>query len=359
VPTTSLPTRFARSIQRWLLVPDREIGWAPDALRQGRRLIREWKPDVVASFSYPFTCHLVGRRLASSFDLPFVTNFSDFWADNRILFDVLPTPLHRALARRLETGVVRAADVNVVITEGLRADFARRHPDVDPSHWAVAYNGFDRADIPRISAVRTQPQNDDRFRLVYTGLAFTDRNSSNDPRPLLRGLARLRQLRPDLVDQLALDLYGTTDAVATAEIEALGLESVVSLHGHVPYQEALAAIAAADVSVVLMTDRGSAPAVLPTKVFDYLGLDRPILAVAYEGEAAHFARLGPRTSVASPDDPDEIARAIESMFEQRHVAVNSTGANLDQYSRKATAAAFDDALRRAMKIHADRRTGNK
>jgi len=355
VPTDSMPTRLARGIQRWVLLPDREVGWLPDAVRHGHRIVREWQPDVIASFSYPFTCHLVGRSLARSYDLPFVTNFSDFWAGNRILFDVLPTAFHRRVGRRLEAAVVRTADVNVVITEGMRREFARRYPDLGADRWAVAYNGFDPDDLANVQEIADPRSSEGPFRLVYTGLAFADRNSSNDPRPLLQGLATLRRGKPDLGNRVVLDIYGTTDAVTVTEIDRLGLEAVVRLRGHVPYAEALAAIASSDATVILMTDREAAESVLPTKIFDYLGLGRPILAVTYEGETAQFARRGRRSVLVSPDDPAAIAAGIESLVNLRHEPLGSIDTGLDRYTREATAGAFDEALTRAIAIHFQRR----
>jgi glycosyltransferase involved in cell wall biosynthesis len=350
VPSTSLPTRIARAIQRWLFVPDREIGWAPAALRAGHKILDEWQPEVIVSFSYPFTCHLVGRTLARSGNIPFVTNFSDLWVGNRILYDVLPTPVHRAVARRLERAVIRSADVNVVITDGMRTEFGRRYPSLGADRWAVAYNGFDPLDVPSVAP----PADDGPFTLVYTGLAFTDRNSSNDPRPLLRGLADLLARRRDLTGQVQLDIYGTTDGLVANQIDELGLRPTVRLHDHVPYREAIDAIARSDAAVLLMTDALAASTVLPTKVFDYLGLGRPILAIAFEGETTRFARFGSRTIVASPTDPVAIAEGIERLIALRPTPLESASGPGAAFTRAATAMAFDGALRRAIAIHGAR-----
>ncbi len=52
---------------------------------------------------------------------------------------------------------------------------------------------------------------------------------------------------------------------------------------------------------------------LSGKVFEYIGLRRPVLAVVGEGEAADLVRGLAGGQVARFDDPDDIARAILAM----------------------------------------------
>ncbi|MBC7705319.1 MAG: glycosyltransferase, partial [Rhodoferax sp.] len=57
--------------------PDRWVSWKFDAVRQGLRMIREFRPDVIWS-TYPIaTAHLIGAELHRRSGIPWVADFRD------------------------------------------------------------------------------------------------------------------------------------------------------------------------------------------------------------------------------------------------------------------------------------------
>ena len=100
---------FAR---RWVYRPDAQVGWYPFAVTAGRALLRRKSFDVVFSSSFPITAHLIARRLARDFTLPWVAEFRDVWTD-AAEYD---SAARRRSDQRTERTLLRDADAVVTVS---------------------------------------------------------------------------------------------------------------------------------------------------------------------------------------------------------------------------------------------------
>ena len=66
----------------FVLLPDPEVAWLPDALRAGVRVVRERGIDVVLSTSPPNSTHVIAAAIARRAGVPFVADFRDSWLAN-------------------------------------------------------------------------------------------------------------------------------------------------------------------------------------------------------------------------------------------------------------------------------------
>jgi len=72
----------------WMARPDRWISWKLDAVRQGRKLIEEFKPDIIWSTYLIATAHVIAAALHKHSSTPWVADFRDPMAQ----VDYPPTP---------------------------------------------------------------------------------------------------------------------------------------------------------------------------------------------------------------------------------------------------------------------------
>jgi glycosyltransferase involved in cell wall biosynthesis len=326
-------TRALRDlVRRWLYRPDAQIGWYPFAVAAGRAALERQRCHVVFSSSFPITAHLVARRVARDFSLPWVAEFRDPWTD-RVSYD---SEARRRRDRRTEDGLLRDADAVVTVSpswaDRLRA---RGTPRVE-----VITNGFDPLDYSGGA-----PEGD--TVVSYLGTYYPDRQ---DLGTALRALA---QLRRDGYAGLRVRFVGPPPPPALRQLIAEeGLLPFVENTGVVPHGEALRALSGS--SLLLLAGPVAAGATgdvergaIAAKVFEYLGAGRPVLYVGdLDTDVVRLLRPLGGTAFASPGD---VAGALRGARELLASDRRPDPLALRPFSRRALtrrlAALFDEVSR--------------
>jgi glycosyltransferase involved in cell wall biosynthesis len=231
----------------------------------------------------------------------------DLWLHNP--FESPPTGAHEYLNKRLEAACIRRASRVVSVTPSMSEELRRRFCDQLDSKFLTLTNGFDPGDFdPDLMP------DDARFTMRYIGSLYGIRS----PTPFLHGLlAALRQC-PMLGEDLRVEIIGNMDRWNRQIYEALtsrhGLRSVVSVSPFVPHRQAVALMQQAQVQLLMMARGEGMEGVYTSKLFEYLGARRPILAVAPPGVAASLIQESEAGIVAEPDSPEDIADAILTFY---------------------------------------------
>lgn len=302
--------------------PDDEIGWLGHAVVRGLHIVRRHKVEVVLTSAPPFTCHLIGHALKSMCDVRWVADFRDPWSR---------APWGKPGSARahqwLESRVIKRADAVLLNTPELHREFAQWYgPDISKRFHVVA-NGYD-ADIlePYASAVPTAAS---PLIVTHAGNLYGARN----PVPLLEGLGKCLREGSIPSDGIRLRLVGKIASVFNVDqaIARLGLNDIVIRTAPVTHDESLAILAASHVLVVIQP---VTTLQVPAKLYEYVGLRRPILALAEDGAVARVVREGDCGVVVSPTDVDGIAAALTHLYRSRETLLdaavgNTRGAQFD------------------------------
>ncbi|WP_228350327.1 glycosyltransferase [Rhodocaloribacter litoris] len=309
--TVALPAERARrwwaGLSQFAFIPDNKVGWWPHAGRAGRRLLRAGTFDAIFSSAPPYTAHLVAVHLARWSGLPLITDFRDDWVGNPR--HVYPTPLHRALHRRLEHRVLRASrhatTINTYIRDALLARNTR--PGFTPSV-TVLPQGFDPADFD----VPPVPRDGTRMRLVYSGIFY----DAQTPDAFLQALALLLARRPGVRPHVEAVFVGLVPGASRALATALGLDDLVHYTGYLPHREAVRHLRAADVLWMTVGRRPGAEGISTSKLYEYFGAQKPILALVPEGAVREALAPYGAAVVTGPDDVEAVADALEGLYER-------------------------------------------
>jgi glycosyltransferase involved in cell wall biosynthesis len=288
-----------------LHIPDDKVGWLPGAIRLGRKLLGREAIDLIWATAPPYTCLLVGRALKRYGNKPFVADYRDEWTTIRYR-DHTPSPATTFLNRRLERSVLGAADMVVTATAPI-ADRLRREGLLRPPtpHVDIT-NGFDPAD----GDVPVLPPRDDRFTIVYTG-SFGERQT---PKYFLQALAELLRAHAALRSRMRVCFVGPVYQRQVGLIRECGLSDVVELPGMVSHRQAIGYQLAADVLLLIVGKGPGSEVVLTGKIFEYLGAQRPILAlVPRDGPAARLIHDTATGHCVDTDDVGAIAQALQSL----------------------------------------------
>ena len=282
--------------------PDAEVGWCGSALMRGLQIIRRHQIQVVLSSAPPFTSHLVARALKMMCHVQWLADFRDPWS--RAPWGKLGS----ARARQwLETQVVSGADAVVLNTEELLREFAEWYGPRTAKKFHVIANGYDADIVERFARIPPPPA--PPLILTHAGNLYGNRN----PIPLLEGLAAC--LRAGLVPRhgIRLNIVGKISSKFNVHgtIARLGLGEIVVTTSPVSHDESLQILAASHMLVVIQP--GTALQI-PAKMYEYIGLRRPILALTDEGGVARVAHDSGLGIVVPSTDAQSIAHALTQLY---------------------------------------------
>jgi hypothetical protein len=309
---------------------DAHAVWCPSAWNGCRRLIRRRRPDAILTSGPPHSVHLIGSLLSKHYNLPWIADFRDPWWTGALSINNGPDKW----ARYWERTVFHRA--SVVIGNAPRATDVLRASFPKLAHKFVTItNGFDRAEH-YAGAPTDGVDHSSMPSIVHSGAIYYGR----DPKPFFSALRLYHDsLAPD-APPLHAFFYGLHEPAVgiESELNRLRLGAVVSMCGQVPQLEALKAVKAA--TLLLLLDTPGRQIGVPAKLYEYMGAERPILALAEpDSDVARTLRAsGILHRVAKPLDTKAIYDAMCSLLKDICHGVPAVGDStaLDGFTRVAT-----------------------
>ena len=289
----------------WFCIPDKKIGWLPDAYRMGKQLVARENIDVFYSTSSPVTSHLVGYLLKRKTQKPWVTDFRDLWVS--FPKRAFVTPIHKWIEQFLERKVIHFADRIVANTDDSRQVFLRDYPQVDPKKFVTITNGFDAEDFDQDIS---QEVKEDRFRITYAGNFYGGRN----PLSFFVALSEVFQQRPELREKFTVNLVGSSDPSVVRLLENYNLSGIVKIISYQTHKRCLEILCGSD--VLLLVDSPDFNVSIPGKAFEYLRIGKPVLALVPEGATARLLRESGVDTIVHPGNVARIKENLLDLYEK-------------------------------------------
>jgi glycosyltransferase involved in cell wall biosynthesis len=265
--------RLTSEINRWLMVPDKQMAWYWPAVRRGRELLRREKFAAIFASLEPRTSLLVAARLSRDTGIPCVLEYRDLWTGNPYYHITQPTALHRWLHRRLERKALRQARVVSCVCRGIADYLSRAHADILPSPVELNYNFFDPGEYPVSPDTRDETR---PFSISYAGAMYASRN----PRPFFEGVrAFIDQsgLTPaQFRFQWAGGASGITDLAAV--LDRTAVLPYLDFLGQIPHRGALQLLLQSDAALLIQSPDDTIH--IPGKLFEAMGARVPLLALS-------------------------------------------------------------------------------
>jgi glycosyltransferase involved in cell wall biosynthesis len=247
---------------------------------------------------------------------PWVAELRDGWYRwNRAIFPDYPR-WRDALEHTLEAAALRSADRVVLVTERMAEAFRQQCPDLPREHFRVVSNGYDPAQYETLPA----PDHHAGWRLVHTGALYYGRSVT----ALLEAAQRVMDAEPAFRRDFTLRLIGTLDGSARAEVQRSSVR--VELVPQAAHAEVIREMRAADALLLVANTTPGAEATVPGKLFEYLAVGRPVLAIApCASSTADVLKLTGGGWLAAADDVSDIARTLHRAYADRSVPTNAAG----------------------------------
>lgn len=238
--------------------------------------------------------------------IPYIFEVRDLWPGVFVELGVIRNRLLIRMLEALEMFLYRRAALVVVVTESFREVLVRR--GLPPEHVAVITNGVDaetfRPDAGAAPVVRAKHGIESHFVVLYIGAHGISHALSS----ILEVASRFRD-EPDVCFVFVGD--GAEKQRLVRQAEESGLSNVRFLPSQ-PRETVPAWYAGADVVLVPLRDIPVFDTFIPSKMFEILACERPIVA-SVRGEARRILERSGGALVVDPEDVDGIAHAIRTL----------------------------------------------
>ena len=330
----------------WMARPDRWISWKFDGVRQGLRMIEQFRPDVIWS-TYPIaTAHVIAAKLHQKTKIPWVADFRDPMAQDGYPAD----PLTKQNYLQIEAQAAQLARFCVFTTPGAARDYQQRYPSA-AQRMVVIENGYDEESFASASAqapaVQTQPPGSRPLVMLHSGIVYP---SERDPTQLFMALGQLKSRQLLGLHELRIRFRASVqDDLLRALSAQHGAQDFLELCPAIPYKEALAEMMQVDALLVMQASNCNAQ--IPAKIYEYLRAGKPILGLTDpQGDTAGVLRDAGLASVCRLDSVEEIASLLPTLvrnWREGRVSLPTQDA-VQQASRQGRSKAFVGLLNTAV-----------
>jgi glycosyltransferase involved in cell wall biosynthesis len=319
--------RFSVFLRGNLLIPDPRVFWVYPSIRYLRKYLRKNPVDLIITTGPPHSMHLIGAGLKKHLPhIPWLADFRDPWTEidfyHRLKLTLLADKIHRSLEKK----ILAKADVVTTVSPYLKKStekIAGRRVD-------VIYNGFDPADFN----FENDPAGSS-FVLSHFGAFNRDRN----PSALWKALGGLKKENPEFGRSLRIQLIGQTDERILQEIAEAELNENLMLAGHMEHREGLRQISGSQLLLLPLNDAPNVKGILPGKMYEYIALRRPILAIGpADGDFAKIIRETRSGYIHEFQDVDGIRSTLWNAFlEFRENKLSVSPVAFETFSRRSLA----------------------
>lgn len=308
-----------RLIQRLFSAYNDRLYWVFPAVRAVESIMARARVAAVISSSPPLCTHLAALWLKLRYGVTWVADFRDPLAGNvgRV------ARRNRIVDSIWQRLIFRYTDAAVAVTELVAQRWRTEYPRW-ASKMSVIWNGFDPAEV----FPERQSSPGGRKVIAHVGDCYGDRH----PGQLLKSLKRLIARGAFSSDELGVDLIGPLDSDSPVRQMAVfaQLRELGCLHATgeaVPRRIALQAMANADILLILDLHDQKVGYTVPSKLYDYVRVGRPILAFTPRAStvAAILSTCGIPYTCIDPDEPEySIDTKVSSLLKQSGTTVEAS-----------------------------------
>lgn len=286
----------------WSARPDRWASWYIDGVRQGLRIMKQWKPDVIWS-TYPIpTAHRIAQTLHAKSGIPWIADFRD----PMLQVDYPKEPALRRSFDRIERSAIQAARFSVFTTPGAVRSYCASYPDA-AERIVLIENGYEE---DRFAALpeRDRPgssRGEAPLVLLHSGVVYPE---ERDPEPLFIALSRLQRAGTLTPQQLRIRFRASHhDELLHRLGQQHGVADWLDIAPAIAHREALAEMMQVDALLILQAANCNDQ--IPAKLYEYLRAGLPIGALTDPaGDTAAALMQAGVTEIA----PLDSAAAIEA-----------------------------------------------
>ena len=295
-------------------IPDRQVFWKNNVKKELLKLINPQSFDLIYATYGPGSNLLIGKWLKEKYHLPLVIDFRDEWANNPHIKSKMWLRVKRPIFTRLERQCIESSDKVICLNEVMRDKFSFRYSNEDRNKFVVIPNGYDREDFK----IEKEPQNlffnSAKFNIVYTGSFYGFRS----PRKFFQSIIGLIQEKPFYQEKLQIYFIGNVKTPEVLDfIRKEPLKKITKILPYMSHDNLVQYLYNADLLLLIIGEMPEAEEVYTGKLFEYIAVGKPILAIVPpNGVAAKVIEETRSGFIANHSDTKDIKRTIEFLYQE-------------------------------------------
>lgn len=315
----SLLTKFSKFVRSNFFVPDARKGWVPFLYKEGCRIIKKYKPQVILSSSPPHSLQLGAEKLAERFNIKWITDFRDPWSNAFWLSNLKRFKFAQTKDEKLERKILASADAVISLSPSILKNYKNKQKN----NYFLIYNGYDEDDFTDI-----QRDSNDFLRITYSGSLAESQKIEN----FINSLEYLYEKKKK---KFKFDFYGNIHNKHLLQLQDLIDKGFVEIHTYVEHKSLIKEIINSDILLLSIPDCEDNKGIVTGKIFEYIRTDNFILGIGPEdGDAADLIKYTESGLLFSYDS--DITKFMESLYDKKMKgdSLKQSNKNIAEFSRE-------------------------
>jgi glycosyltransferase involved in cell wall biosynthesis len=301
--------------------------WQQNVLGKADEILLRSQPEIIIATYPPVEVLQIGLLLSQKAQVPLVADFRD-----GLLFEPVESKrLHRFTSLQqkyatIEGEIAAKAAAIITISPYLSAYFKRTY---NLKNVTTIPNGYDADDLLNLSGKTDFDAN--VLHIVHAGkIGLSD--ATRSLLPFITAVEQLFGADPTLAKKMHLHFVGRLSAKEMKALSHLKKRGIVSLYGERERAFSLAMQSRAD--LLLLITSAARPGIAPGKLFEYLAMQKPILALDDGTFAGEIIRETNSGWIVPAHDSRAIGEILEKIIPDREIraARTCTAESIEIYS---------------------------
>ena len=318
-----LTGKIALWIRSNFFIPDARRFWIKPSVRYLTDYLKKHPVEAIVTTGPPHSMHLIGLHLKKKTNISWLADFRDPWTNIDFYKELLLTSVADKKHHKLEKRVVTTADCVLTVGNTMTEEFR----ELGARKIFTLTNGFDADDLPDGTVTE-----DEEFSIVHIGTIPQSRNCDT----FWKVLAELIREKKGLKENLRVRLIGRIDNLIMNSFKNYDLSDYVEIIDYIPHQEAIRLMKQSRVLLLLINNTPNAKGILTNKFFEYLSVQKPVLAIGPEdGDIAAILTETNAGDIAGYDNYEKMKQLITDNYYQYISGKSERNfLSIDNYSRK-------------------------
>ena len=234
---------------------------------QSQKIIKEWKPDIIYASGMPKEVLMVASHLSKKYNIPFVAELRDLWADNHYFSKGYTSEF-------LEKTTLKNAYSIISVSKPLVDKLQLKYPSTPCFE---IRNAYDEEDF-----TFNKENKNSKITILYTGIIY---EGKRDPSLLFEVISKNDYLKENVICKF----YGDDLFVVKDLAKKYSIENCVEVYDSINRSEVLKLQSQSDILLLLTWDNPLEKGVFTGKLFEYIGSAKPILGIGAVDDVASTA----------------------------------------------------------------------